>query len=269
MRDPCARIVDKDMAVTVENRRYGWLKDLVIIFLQAFVILMVVHVFLFQRFNIPSGSLVPTLLVGDYVLVSKYSYGYSKYSFPFTPFNFSGRIFGSDPKRGDIAVFHNDRDSGLDYIKRVIGLPGDRIQMVDDVLHINGQPVKKERLEDFETDKPNRILRKVPRYRETLPNGVSYTTIEVDSGRGYLSHTGIFDVPAGHYFMMGDNREDSQDSRVPSRVGFVPVENFIGRAEMTYFSADTGVDDRGRPNPLLSSLATARIRWDRMFRGVR
>ncbi len=231
---------------------------------QATIIALVVRSFLFQSFNIPSGSLVPTLLVGDYVFVSKYAYGYSKHSFPFSFVNFAGRVLGSDPKRGDIAVFHNDKDMGKDYIKRVIGLPNDSIQMRDGVLFINDVAVKKERIGTFETDKPDRIMRKVPQYRETLPNGVSYTTIEIESGRGYLSHTGVFNVPAGHYFMMGDNREDSQDSRVPSKVGFVPIENFIGRAEMVYFSADTG-EQRG----VFAVLNPSNIRWDRVFGRVK
>ncbi len=236
---------------------------------QATIIALVVRSFLFQSFNIPSGSLVPTLLVGDYVFVSKYAYGYSKHSFPFSFINFEGRVLGSDPKRGDIAVFHNDKDQGKDYIKRVIGLPGDSIQMRDGVLFINDVAVKKERIGTFETDKPDRVLRKVPRFRETLPNGVSYTTIEVDSGRGYLSHTGIFNVPSGQYFMMGDNREDSQDSRVPSKVGFVPLENFVGRAEMIYFSVDGGIDERGNQKGFLSVLNPNNIRWERVFGRVK
>jgi signal peptidase I len=247
------------------RKQRGLLADFLIVMVQATIIALVVRSFLFQSFNIPSGSLVPTLLVGDYVFVSKYAYGYSKHSFPFSFINFEGRILGSAPKRGDIAVFHNDKDQGKDYIKRVIGLPGDAIQMRDGTLFINDVAVKKERIGTFETDKPDRVMRKVPQYRETLPNGVSYTTIEVDNGRGYLSHTGVFNVPAGHYFMMGDNREDSQDSRVPSQVGFVAIDKFIGRAEMIYFSVDSGVDERGRPKSSFAALNPKNIRWERVF----
>ena len=254
--------------VRTERRRKGFALEFIIVLVQALLIATAVRTFAFQSFNIPSGSLVPTLLVGDYVFVSKYSYGYSKYSFPFDAIDFRGRLWGSTPKRGEIAVFHNSRDNGKDYIKRVIGLPGDRIRMTDAVLYINDTPVKKELIGRFETDKPNHVFRRVPRYRETLPNGVSYTTIEVENGRGYLSNTEEFVVPEGNYFMMGDNREDSQDSRVPSKVGFVPLENFIGRAEMVYFSLDGAVDDNGVPVTGLKSLFAGHVRWDRLFQSL-
>ncbi len=242
--------------------------ELVIVLAQATLIALVVRSFLFQSFNIPSGSLVPTLQVGDYVFVSKYAYGYSKYSFPFNIINFSGRVLQSAPKRGDIVVFHNDKDEGKDYIKRVIGLPGDSIQMKDAVLYINNVVVKKERIDDYEIDKPDHIMRKVPRYKETLPNGVSYNTLEVENGGGYLSHTAVYNVPQGQYFMMGDNREDSQDSRVPSKVGFVPLENIIGRAEIVYFSSDTDIDEHGEAKSLFSSLFALHVRWERILSRV-
>jgi signal peptidase I len=270
MADPNAQWLPEDAATGRKTGRKnrGVLAEFLIVLVQATVIALVVRTFLFQSFNIPSGSLIPTLLVGDYVFVSKYAYGYSKYSFPFNFIDFNGRVLGSEPKRGEIAVFHNTKDQGKDYIKRVIGLPGDRIQMKEAVLYINDVAVKKERIGDFETDKPSRVLRKVPSYRETLPNGISYTIIEVDSGRGYLSHTAEYTVPAGHYFMMGDNREDSQDSRVPSKVGFVPIENFVGRAEMIYFSVNAGIDGRGEQEGILSSILSSNVRWGRMFKGV-
>ena len=150
------------------------------------------------------------------------SYGYSPYSFPFSPPLFTGRIFGSPPDRGDVVVFRLPKDDSTDYIKRVIGLPGDRIQMINGLLHINGEPVKRERIDDYiETEEGDRAIR-VKRWRETLPNGVSYTTLDLQDN-GFYDNTQEYVVPAGHYFMMGDNRDNSTDSRVLSQVGYVPV----------------------------------------------
>ena len=158
--------------------------------LHALIIALVIRTFLFQPFNIPSGSMKATLLVGDYLFVSKYSYGYSHYSLPFSPPLFSGRIWGSAPDRGDVVVFRLPQDNSTDYIKRVIGLPGDRIQMIDGVLHINGEPVKRERIEDFvETEEGTRASR-VKRWRETLPNGVSYYDARSGRSRHLRQHAG-------------------------------------------------------------------------------
>ena len=179
--------------------------------------------------------MIPTLLIGDYLFVSKYSYGYSKHSIPFSPNLFEGRILGSPPKRGDVVVFKLPRDNSTDYIKRVIGLPGDRIQMMDGVLHINGVAVKRERIDDFiETEEGSGTTR-VKRWRETLPNGVSYTTLDLIDN-GFYDNTPVYMVPDGHYFMMGDNRDNSTDSRVLSQVGYVPGENIIGKAQIIFFS---------------------------------
>jgi len=205
---------------------------------QALLIAVIVRTVLFQPFNIPSGSLVPTLLVGDYLFVSKYAYGYSRYSLPFGPPLFQGRIWGSEPKRGDIAVFKLPKDNATYYIKRVIGLPGDRIQVVGGVLRINGQAVKRERIEDYETQDPFGRPVKVAQYLETLPNGVTHPIIERDGDRGYWDNTNEYHVPPGHFFMMGDNRDNSTDSRDESSVGFVPYENLVGRAEIIFFSID-------------------------------
>jgi signal peptidase I len=180
-----------------------------------------------------------TLLVGDYLFVSKYSYGYSHYSLPFSPPIFSGRVWAREPERGDVVVFRLPKDDSTDYIKRVIGLPGDRIQMIDGRLHINGEPVKRERAEDFiENDEIGRTTR-VKRWVETLPNGVSYTTLDLIDN-GLYDNTPVYAVPPGHFFMMGDNRDNSTDSRELSQVGYVPFENIIGRAQIIFFSIGEG-----------------------------
>ena len=220
------------------KRKDGGLAETVKVIFHALIIALVIRTFLFQPFNIPSGSMKATLLVGDYLFVSKYSYGYSKFSLPLSPPLFSGRVFGSQPERGDVVVFRLPKDTSTDYIKRVIGLPGDRIQMIDGVLNINGTPVKRERAEDYiETDEGPRPVN-VKRWRETLPNGVSYYTLDlVDNG--FADNTQVYTVPPGEYFMMGDNRDNSTDSRF-SQVGPVPFENLIGKAQLIFFSVYEG-----------------------------
>jgi signal peptidase I len=217
----------------------GGFLETVKVVVQALLIAVVVRTFLFQPFNIPSGSLIPTLLIGDYLFVSKYSYGYSKYSIPFSPPLFSGRVWGAEPMRGDIAVFKLPRDNSTDYIKRVIGLPNDKVQMIDGIVHINGKPIKKELVGKTDVSAGAGYRDQATFYRETLPNGVSYTIQELDLyGNKLGRNTQVFTVPPGHFFMMGDNRDNSLDSRDMSSqgVGYVPFENFIGRAEIIFFS---------------------------------
>jgi signal peptidase I len=225
----------------------------------ALLIALVIRTLLFQPFNIPSGSMKATLLIGDYLFVSKYSYGYSHYSLPLSPSLFSGRIFGSAPERGDVVVFRLPKDDSTDYIKRVIGLPGDHIQMKDGLLYINGTAVKRERVGDFVDDETNDRVR---RWRETLPNGVSYESLDLQDN-GFLDNTQEYVVPQGDYFMMGDNRDNSTDSRVLSAVGYVPFENLIGKAQIIFFSIGDG-----EPAWHIWSWPWS-VRWSRLFTIVR
>jgi signal peptidase I len=198
---------------------------------------ILIRTFLFQPFNIPAGSMIPTFLVGDYFFVSKYAYGYSRYTWPFLSQPFPGRIWGSEPARGDVVAFFSPKDNATVFIKRVVGLPGDRIQMIDGLLRINNVLVARERLADFIGEEPcgPGATAKTKRWRETLPNGVSYETLDC-LDNGFYDNTIAYTVPAGQYFMLGDNRDNSTDSRVLSAIGYVPLENIIGRAGMIFFS---------------------------------
>lgn len=212
------------------------LYETVVIIVQAVLIALVFRALLYHPFSIPSGSMMPTLLVGDYLFVSKFSYGYGRYSFIGDWSFIEGRIWAGEPERGDVVVFRPPRQADTDFIKRIVGLPGDKIRVLDGILHINGQPVPREPAGEFSGQNQNGRAVIGQQFRETLPNGVSYITL--DTRRSLGDNTLQFNVPQGHYFMMGDNRDNSSDSRFD--VGYVPAENLIGRAEVTFFSVDEG-----------------------------
>ncbi|MCR4267931.1 signal peptidase I [Nitratireductor sp. ZSWI3] len=219
------------------KKKSGGVGETINVIVQALILALVIRTFLFQPFSIPSGSMRPTLLEGDYLFVTKWAYGYSRHSLPFSPPIFSGRIWGGEPKRGDVVVFKFPPNPSIDYIKRVIGLPGDTIQMREGVLYINNEPVKREKTGQINDPDITEMDRPVDVYRETLPNGVSYETLDL-TPNGIGDNTREFVVPEGHYFMMGDNRDNSADSRFS--VGFVPAENLVGRANIIFFSIAGG-----------------------------
>src|SRR5258708_28303451 len=191
------------MAVATDAKsKEGGLGESLRSILQVVVIALAFRILLFQAFSIPSGSMKPTLLIGDYLFVSQYSYGYTHYSLPFSPPLFSGRIFAAEPQRGDVVVFRLPKDDSTDYVKRVIGLPGDSIQIVDGVVTINGKPVPRERIEDFIDQEQGGRSTRVRRWKETLPNGASYATLDLPYNL-QADNTMVYQVPAGHYFMLG------------------------------------------------------------------
>lgn len=213
--------------------------------------------FLFQPFSIPASSMEPALRVGDYMFVDKRSYGWSRYSFPFDA-GFEGRIGAAAPLRGDIIVFKLPSDLKIDYVKRVIGLPGDEVAMQHGVLHINGTPIPKLRVGDFTSNAQAGSDEVVPVFEETLPDGRKYTVLDIEPD-GPFDNIEPVRVAPGHYFVLGDNRDNSMDSRSQRQVGFVPIENILGRVSLIYFSADAP-----RDTEFLAS-AFANIRWPRMF----
>ena len=204
--------------------------------LYAVILAVVIRTLVFEPFSIPSKSMVPTLLVGDYLIVTKYSYGYSRYSLPFSLPLFEGRWRESAPARGDVVVFKLPRDNRTDYIKRVIGLPGDEIQVKRGILYVNGKSVTRAKLPEYVDDDGRGGEIKLNQYRETLPDPQKNHLILEKSDDEKLDNTPLYKIPEGHYFMMGDNRDNSMDSRVESMVGFVPAENLIGKAQYVFFS---------------------------------
>ena len=251
----------------------------------ALALAMVPRIVLGQPYTIPSESMQPTLQVGDYVIVSKFPYGWSRNSVPFSPPLGQGRVFGRPPRRGDIVVFMKPNDNREEIIKRLVGLPGDRLQVVGGVLTINGAPVQRQALADGVEDTPYGAPVQVARFKETLPNGKSFVT-DTYGPQGAQENTGVYVVPAGCYFMMGDNRDNSLDSRfapgapragesrcawnheldrfIPPEtgMGFVPFDDLIGRADLVLFSLKPGATLL-KPWTLITNM-----RWDRTFHGL-
>lgn len=238
------------------TKKSGGLWDTVKTLIYAVLIALFIRTFAFEPFNIPSGSMIPTLLVGDYLFVSKYSYGYSRHSLPLSLPLIPGRVFSSVPERGDVAVFKLPKDNSTDYIKRIVGLPGDKIQVQRGRLFVNGELVDRKRLQPFPVRGPLGSTIGIAQFEETLPNGVKHRILE--RGDNFqLDNTPVYTVPAGHVFGMGDNRDDSQDSRVLREVGYIPMENLVGRAEFIFFS----YDPEGSGWPLT-------VRWSRLFQSI-
>jgi signal peptidase I len=246
--------------LVMTERKTGGVKETLRTLVYALAIALVVRTFAFEPFNIPSGSMKPTLLVGDYLFVSKFAFGYSRYSLPLSLPLFSGRILEQLPERGDVVVFKLPADNKTDYIKRVIGLPGDRVQVREGLLYINGVAAQIEPIGRFMEEIGGSQV-DAPLLRETLPDGPSHEIIDL-TPNGAHDNTRVYEVPPGHVFVMGDNRDNSLDSRV-DHVGYIPLENLIGRAELLFFS----VNGEARLWEIWKwPLA---IRYDRLLRPIR
>jgi signal peptidase I len=220
------------------QKQENWLIELIKTVAYALVLVVGVHTAFYKPFNIPSGSMVPSLLIGDYIFVCKFSYGFSRYSIPFSPDLFEGRILARDLKRGDVAVFRYPRDLSEDWVKRVIGLPGDLIKVEKGIVYINNEPVKLKKVQEnysWTSERGKSFVGDL--YTEKLPNGVEHYILKSDPfGEGRLDDFPERQVPEGYYFMMGDNRDHSNDSRNLNDVGFIAYEYFIGRADLIFFS---------------------------------
>jgi len=222
----------QSMTKSKKNSFFGNLKS---IFIAIFIALLI-RSFIFEPFNIPSGSMKPNLLVGDFIFVSKYSYGFSKHSLPFSIPLIPGKIFSDTPERGDVVVFKTPENNRTDYIKRVIGLPGDKIEIKNGIIFINGSEILRKKLNDF-IDTDNKTSNKrVRMYNEYFFNK-EINILDI-TDNGIADNTQLFNVPENHFFVMGDNRDNSQDSRFISTVGFIPYENLVGKAQFIFFSLE-------------------------------
>ena len=206
-------------------------------FIYALIIAVLLRSLLYQPFYIPSSSMEPTLLVGDRLFVSKFAYGYSKHSFPFSPPLYKKRIFFKEPQRGDLVVFKTPSDNRTDYIKRLIGIPGDTLQFINGDIYLNKKKIIKKKVDESMSIRCGKINFPVKIYEETLPNGVKYKAVY--NSAGTLQNTDVYTVPDNNYFLLGDNRDCSKDSRFLSEVGYVNKLNLVGKAELIFFSNDT------------------------------
>jgi signal peptidase I len=226
----------------------------------ALIIAVFIRSLVFQPFYIPSSSMEPTLLVGDRIFVSKYTYGYSKHSFPFSPNVTNKRLFSKSPKRGDLVVFKTPADNRTDYIKRLIGMPGDTIQFVEGEIFINNEKILRKKIENIKIIRCGNFL-ETNSYIETLPNGKKH--IAVYKKKGSLQNSKIFKVPVNHYFLLGDNRDCSKDSRYLDSVGYVNNLNLVGQAKLIFFSNDTNISSLIKFWNINKS-----FRLDRIFKGL-
>jgi signal peptidase I len=265
------------VGTTAEKPKSEW-RDLASFLVKLALIVFVVRSFIFSPFSIPSESMLPRLLIGDYLFITKWNYGYSKHSLPWSLPLIPGRVFPGTPERGDVVVFKAPPGNDTDWIKRVIGLPGDSVQMVGGQLILNGKPIPKDRIAQFvlpitpnfercqpqfqNVDAQGNQVCSIPRFRETLPNGKAYEVL--DQGTYPKDNTGIYTVPAGHVFLMGDNRDNSTDSRFSHADGgieFVPLENIEGKAVINFWSTD------GSANWFLPWTWFTAARWSRIGDG--
>ena len=252
----------KDKTIDIQNTaqtksfKTAFWENLKTVFWAIFLALLI-RSFLYEPFRIPSGSMYPTLKVGDYLFVSKFSYGYSRFSFPGGFPLFNGRIWYSEPKRGDVVVFRFPKNTKIDYIKRIIGLPGDKIQVKRGLLYINDKPVERTEKDRYVIDEYVKMPEYYQMYEEVLPNSIKHKILEISDNERIVDNTEVFEVPEDSFFVMGDNRDRSDDSRIS--VGFVPKENLIGKARFLFFSHN----DRGE---FLAPWTWKKaIRWDRIF----
>ena len=227
----------------------------------ALIIAVIIRSIFIQPFYIPSSSMEPNLLVGDRLFVTKYSYGYSKHSFPFSPPIFKNRIFFNKPKRGDVIVFKTPADNRTDYIKRLVGLPGDNIQFIESNLYINNNEVLKSKIAETDTIYCGNKTINVFTFEEKLPNGKLHKTVYLRDFT--FQNSDIFTVPEDHYFFLGDNRDCSKDSRFLTSVGYVHQNNLVGKAQFIFFSSDRSVGSFFKFWKWNES-----IRFDRFFKNI-